>query len=331
MKEFDDYDVKYPFLVMDIMDYFDISNGNIKEKSVLNFCEQYAKNHGIEMSEMQPSIIVKICDRLYSHDQLSLVSRNGIDGCGNNYLFVMKDKKQWDLLEKYMVNYYNSLVYGFEYIYRTYQKIVLPLVAYQNDEPHVGTCFRWKNGIVTARHCLTDGDKIAIKGYSADTLNNAKIFVSKNSNIDVAYILTNEETKIFSDEAHVLDEVLVMGYPVIPRFFDFCTAEKATISTISDRMTPSRGNVVAMANEIFTQNITKLMLITAKIRGGNSGGPVINKYGCVIGVSFSDAKGEGAIYDDLGYGIACPISVLEDIVKEKETLEVIFTDFPMQK
>lgn len=328
MKEFDDYDVKYPFLVMDIMDYFDISNGNIKEKSVLNFCEQYAKNHGIEMSEMQPSIIVKICDRLYSHDQLSLVSRNGIDGYGNNYLFVMRDKKQWNLLREYMVSYYNSLVYGFEYIYRIYKKIVLPLIAYNGDEPHIGTCFRWQEGIVTARHCLTDGDRIAIKGYSADILSNAKIYVSKNPNIDVAYILTNEETKIFSDEAHVLDEVLVMGYPVIPRFFDFCTAEKAMISTISDRMTPSRGCITAIANEMFTQSITKLMLITAKIRGGNSGGPVINKYGCVVGVSFSDAIGEGAIYDDLGYGIACPISVLDGIIKEQEVLNVSFTDFP---
>ena len=61
------------------------------------------------------------------------------------------------------------------------------------------------------------------------------------------------------------------------------------------------------------------MLITAKIRGGNSGGPVISEDGSIIGVAcqtpyYDDNIGD---YDDLGYGIAVPIKYLLEILQQK--------------
>ena len=45
MKEFNDYDRKYPNLVMDILDYFKIESG-IDNKSVLKFCTMHGKKDG---------------------------------------------------------------------------------------------------------------------------------------------------------------------------------------------------------------------------------------------------------------------------------------------
>ena len=325
MKEFRDYDVQYPNLIVDILEYFNASQGDKPEKkNIKEFCDKYSKKG----NKVQYDTIVKICDILYHNNILILIKTTGpMDMC-SVYLFYITDMNRWNTYKDYYIHYYNSLVYGFEYIYRAYKDIVLPIIAYKDGVPHMGSCFKCNKGIMTARHCLTDGETISIRGYTAEQLNRAVVYVSKNPNVDIAYIYTNEVTKIFTDKPHVLDEVLVMGYPMIPRFLDFCTAEKATISTIADlRMTPSRGSITAIADEIFTKDITELMLITAKIKGGNSGGPVINKTGCVVGVSFSDPKGEGYSYDDLGYGIACPISVLDSIVEDGETLDVKFVDF----
>ena len=331
MNEFLDYDNRFPHLVVDILEYFDINNGKpIAQKSVMDFCTIISKKYipATQNEMIQPEIVVKICERLHQENKLSIIHRGGSLNINNNYGFVINDKCVWNNHIKYITHYYNCLVYGFEYIYKVYKNMVLPIVAYKGDMPHIGSCFKYATGIVTARHCLTDGDRFAIKGYSAEELYSAQIYVSENPNIDIAFIDTKNSVDIFCSEPHILDDVLVMGYPMIPRFLDFCTAEKATISTIADlRMTPSRGSIVAMADELFTKNITKLMLITARIRGGNSGGPVINKYGLVVGVSFSDAKGEGNSYDDLGYGIACPMSVLDKIIAEKNLLKVRFVDF----
>lgn len=126
----------------------------------------------------------------------------------------------------------------------------------------------------------------------------------------------------------MLDEVLVIGFPNIPKFLNFLTSEKATISSLAQhRMTPTRGSVTAMAKEMFTHNDIQLMLITAKIKGGNSGGPIINKKGCVVGVAFGDPQSEGDSYDNLGYGIGVPISILSNIITDNNTLKINFVDF----
>ena len=109
-----------------------------------------------------------------------------------------------------------------------------------------------------------------------------------------------------------------MGYPKIPAFTDFLTAEKGTISSKAEsRLTPTKGAVAAFGDNYLSG--AELMLITARIRGGNSGGPVINEDGSIIGIAcqtpyYDDEIGD---YDDLGYGIAVPIKYLQEVLEEK--------------
>lgn len=138
---------------------------------------------------------------------------------------------------------------------------------------NMGTGFKFLDGIITAKHCITDARNLMIKGYNADELSGKNIYIAENDDTDIAFIETRTEAnpQIYADEGEVLQEVLVMGYPRIPSFTDFLTAELATISSKAEaRITPSKGKIAAFGNQYL--NKIEAMLITAKICGGNSGG-----------------------------------------------------------
>lgn len=321
MNIYRNYDKLYPELIVDIIDYFTLDK-NINNKSIQEFCLNY-KTSNQSNDYIQPEVVAKICDKLVEYNIVSCIYRNGLMSLENKYATT----KKIDNRERYKLNFLlSSIVYGFEYIYRHYKDKVLPIVAEKEGDKFMGTVFRCSNGLVTARHCIEGHDSYMIKGYTAQQLQSAPIFVSENPAIDIAYIHTDEPLEVYCDTPKVLDEVLVMGYPKVAAFLNFLTAEKATISTmVKARMTPSRGSIAAMAKTIWTGE-QNLMLITAKIKGGNSGGPIISNRGCVVGVAFADPSAEGS-YDEIGYGVGMPIQVLNDIIAEGRTMSVNFIDW----
>ena len=320
-KYFDDYDKKYPNIVVEILEYFDLQNqtpDHTKDKTILKFCEQHKQEKNYIY---QPQIVSRICKRLCDKGQMECLRSEGGLGINDNFLFICGKteffKNNRDLL-KY---YYNSMIYGFDYIYDLYKGLVVPLVWEKEDNSYsAGTGFKFMNGIVTAKHCVTDPKNLQIKGYKATDLEGKPVFISDNNGVDIAFIETGDIANplLFTDVGEIMQEVLVMGYPKIPAFTDFLTAEKATISSkASSRITPTLGAISAYGYE-YLANI-EAMLITARIRGGNSGGPVINENGCLVGIAchIPDCNRENGDYDDLGYGIAVPVKYLLDIIERK--------------
>lgn len=325
MKEYNDYDLRYPQLIMQIIEYFRLGSG-INKHSILDFCQINCDPISKEII-YQPAIVNKICQKLCHKNIMSLIKSDGKLGLHNNYMVVIRDESFFETEKKKLELSFNSLVYGFEYIYNLYKNIVVPLVWERNDGTYsAGTGFKMFGGIVTAKHCITDPQNLSIKGYSADELEKSKIYVSTNPNLDIAFIDVNKKDTIdvFIDNGKVLQEVLVLGYPKIPAFTEFLTAEKATISSKAiSRLTPTKGAIAAFGKNYLSR--AELMLITAKIRGGNSGGPVISEEGCIVGVSCQIPyyEGKNDDYDDLGYGIVVPIKYLMEIINRKqETIDV---------
>lgn len=322
MKEFLDYDIDFPELVYDIVDYFRAGNTirEAKSKSVVDYSVNSRFNKGLPgHTIIQPDIVLSICETLTKRRVLTCI-RTGTTGMDANYIFLTKDESRFLTNKSFYVFYLNCVTYGFRYIYSAFRDKVLPVIVKKDGEVMMGTCFRFLDGIVTARHCL-DADFVSIPGYSKEQLLQSKVTVSNDKDIDLAYIALGEPSGLYSDEAHVLDDVLVMGYPRIPMFLDFCAGECATISSI-----PSRGSIASLADQYISRKAGPLMLVTARIRGGNSGGPIINAQGAIVGVAFSEPLSEGN-YDKMGYGVAYPISVLYDVLEKDNTIiSVSFVD-----
>ncbi len=314
--------IQFPNLVIDVLNYFSTSNRNIepKNKSIFNFVNSNLLPNG--QVKYQPYMIEYICDRLCDSGIIECVrSAKGLSH-GSNYLYTPGSPEFFQINKDYLLYYFNSLVYGFDYIYQAFKDNVIPIIGKDsNGNLTMGTCFRFANGLLTAKHCILDLSDISINGYSSEKLNNSHIYVSSNDNLDIAFIDINEPINsiICGEDAHVLDEILVMGFPKIPTFTDFLTAELATISSKATvRLTPTKGYVAAQGKEFLSK--VETLLITAKIKGGNSGGPVINGVGSIVGVAcqipyYGNEIGD---YDDMGYGVALPIKYAEDIVKNKE-------------
>ena len=327
MNDFQEYGVKYPDLVVQILEFFALRNDDAPDRTVGDFCGQFKVMAGEQA--LQPVVVSRICDRLCEMRKMVCTSKKGYMGLWDTYYAKPLDQA---VVEKYriaMADQLNCRVFGFEYICRHYKERTLPIVVEKEKGPSMGTCFKIYDGLATARHCLMGRGPVSIRGYKTKQLEKCQVFVSHNPDIDVAFIKTGDPWIYNKAEPQVLDNVLVMGYPRVPMFFDFCAGEKANVSAMADlRLTPTRGAVAAEGEVYFSRNHPKVMLITARIRGGNSGGPVINEDGYVVGIATGMPEGEGLSNDDVGYGMAYPIQVLDAVIKENNTIQVDFMDFP---
>lgn len=300
-------------------------------KKVWNFCSHYQKKFETK-DYPQPRIVAKMCDSLCENGVMSVMFRGGIDNADNSYHSVIRNN---DVIETpYLQAYYKKklsyLAFGFKYIYEDFKKYVLPIV-YTNSkgDRSLGTGFLYSNGLITARHCIEGASKISIKGILSSELRKADFKIPTNDYLDLLYIRFENQipdTLMFSEEANILDEVMTLGYPKIPGYHCLITAENATVAA---RYTTSVGQIATEAEEIWTRE--KLFLITAKIKGGNSGGPVISKTGSIVGVSVSLSQGEGD-YDNLGYGTVIPVKFVDDLLASEsnnylETSKIEFEDF----
>lgn len=321
-----------PDLIMKLMLYFSPKYKDeggrtlpTNDKSIINFLDRHYKSeqNGYTLNGFD---IIKICNILKEKGMLLSARSDGSLGLSNNYISDLKNLKDSPM----QINMLNSIVYGFEYIYEKNKDMVIPLAWDKgNGDSSIGTAFKYRNGIATAKHCLTDVNNLMIKGFTADELNSSHVYIHQNDGVDVAFIELGSELNynVFPEDGKVLDEVLVMGYPKIAAFTDMITAEKTSIAAKADaRQTTTTGSIVSFGTQYLMK--CEMMLITAKISGGNSGGPVINDKGSLVGITSCLSEGEGD-YDNLGYGVVAPVKYLMDILsKDGERKELpIETDF----
>jgi serine protease Do len=111
-------------------------------------------------------------------------------------------------------------------------------------------------------------------------------------------------------EAQILDDVLTMGCPTVPGFDQMFITETAQIAA---ELKSTVGHVVAQ-ERAYLGNLPYL-LISARVKGGNSGGLVIGREGKVVGVVAQlPAEAEGRL-DMLGYGVVVPTSILKQLLQ----------------
>ena len=325
---FDNYGLKYPNLIRDILLFFSFEGKGITKttlqdkRSVLDFCSHTGVKNGTSTKFVYDvSIIYKICQKLadlgYLLETHKEIISTGPDLGASHYYIANVNSKS--LVYPQVQLCINSQIFGFEYIYNYYRGFTKPLIFESNGEIRMGTAFEMFGGIFTARHCIENMNNLMILGHSGNDLNNAPIYIHQNLKIDVAFIdLKNNAPKFsYFDDGKVLQEVIVMGYPKVPTFHEFLTVEKANISSIKSRESVLIGEIAAFGKQYISGS--EKMLITAKVAPGNSGSPVINSYGGVVGIVTENVESQDA-YDFVGYGVCETSKVMLEIVINKNNI-----------
>lgn len=176
-----------------------------------------------------------------------------------------------------------------------------------------GTGFALKEGyIVTNYHVIEGAKSISIQGVNGDFNNsfNATIIGSDKNN-DLALLKITDSSfvdfgiipyAITSTTSDVGEEIFVLGYPLI--------------STMGDEIKLTTGII---SSKTGFQGDVALYQISAPIQPGNSGGPLFDKKGNIIGIV--SAKHAGA--ENVGYAIKT--SYLRNLIESCASPSIIPT------
>ena len=196
-------------------------------------------------------------------------------------------------------------------VYAAVNPATVLVVAQQNEKASLGTgiIMTGDGYVITNAHVISGGAECWVvldTGMSYDAL-----LVGYDADEDIAVLkLVDAEglpTAEFgnSDLAEVGDQVYAIGNPL----------------GIELRCTMTEGILSAINRDVQLEGRTlNVLQTTAALNNGNSGGPLINRYGQVIGVNTLKMSGNGGVSEATveGLGFALPLSnvcyVVNDII-----------------
>lgn len=228
---------------------------------------------------------------------------------------------------------YEFIIYGFHKIYERFKNSIKTIINLAPDGKYsIGTGFLIEyNGnkcMVTIKHCIEVAGTIMIFDNANNIVLPSKIYFPKKSdfygdpgldfqNLDLCILTFPEafyEGHLLSlGSPQILDDILVLGYPPTGLFDSsadlnnaLIISEKATIAHQYLKGTKGQnagsGKLPSTALDYF--------LVSARVKGGNSGGPVINGQGKVVGmisqVPLDESSSASDKIDSMGFGFACP-------------------------
>lgn len=160
--------------------------------------------------------------------------------------------------------------------------------------------------IVTNYHVVQGADKIQV-GFSNNASYSAKL-VGSDPSTDLAVLKVSAPSRALtplplgnSDRVQVGDEVVAIGNP----FGLDRTATAGIISAIQRKITAPNGF-----------SIDHALQTDAPVNHGNSGGPLINAHGSVVGVNSQIETGTNGGDGNVGIAFAIPSNTVKDVVAQ---------------
>lgn len=155
-----------------------------------------------------------------------------------------------------------------EEIYELCKKSTVEINAITDYGESIGSGFYIDKGmIVTNYHVIEGAEKIIVKDYDEETVE-IKTIIGFDKKLDLAILATDKENAplvISQDKVAVGQDVYAIGSP------------------FGLTATMTKGMVTSASRKLSDNNVDYIQ-IDAPVSKGNSGGPLINKYGEVIGI-----------------------------------------------
>lgn len=307
----------------------------IKAREECFFKDKYGETN---MNVSQSNYLSTICKKMVEDGLLINLNPSSISPTTDKY-FVQLRPANFEypkLFEKQLAyGYYDFAYNGFPFIREYFFESIVPIVGInKKGDIDIGTAYYiGDNMFVTAAHCVLDLSRFALQYQDGNQIKVSSVMFSDNNSIDLAIIKADEEirlTPFMLGDPNILDEVLVMGYPPIPGMDAVLISETGSVSTfIPPAQKASAGQVVAETKSYLSP--MDYFMINCRVKGGNSGGPVINEHGLVIGTVVSlvyDSQGgsDGGRYDIMGFGTCLSSKYILNVQQDGVTQEVEIND-----
>ena len=185
-----------------------------------------------------------------------------------------------------------NIVAGWQYIIDVYSNSVVKIEhEHSNGDFSIGTGFYFAAGntefvkplIITNRHVLEAAKSIKVYSKNDELIKFREIITDQKR--DLGFILLENQLSIpifnFNPARDILEEILTIGYPSIPM-------------TKKAYQTYHKGELNSFVED-FSDN--QLFLFSAKTSSGNSGSPIIDRFGMVIGIVTEELFEQDKFYE----------------------------------
>ncbi len=278
--------------------------GYLSVNDFLFYESSFTNQKGIPVSIVE-IILKKLCQELILFEQQLL-------GFGHNMPYSLNEELTQFLYSRGLLK---NVIFGFSYIVQNYQNSVFKIVVTTDSgDPSLGTGFlfncqtvegkKWSI-IITNEHVAKYHNELAVHHKEGQIETWKEIILSENS--DLAAIILNSFVNLpsfhlFSDPK-ILDDIVTVGYPPIP--------------TANDRyQLVHKGEINCFLTNYWNHNY---FLFSARTSPGNSGGPVINSMGMVVGIVTQQLFEPGSFEEkgQLPYFAAVPSTKILEFLNEQ--------------
>lgn len=339
--------------VKEIYDFFQKNTGaDCSASSLMDFfetvpCFKVCTKDSSGLSSMNMSLAMeylKICEKMCDDFLLLRVKEPSVIGIDGQYIAVHSVNSSDPAVFRHEIDYgkYDFKYRGFPYTRDTFQNSVLPIVGINRKTQceDLGTAYYiGDNYFVTAAHCVKGLTHFNLLLPDNSPLVLKEVWYAKGENIDDYDLAVLHTDKVPNDiksfelnDPNVLDDVLTMGYPPIPGLNPVLISEKASVASyVKGRQKSSTGQIVAQTDSYLSK--LDFFIISARVKGGNSGCPVISNDGYVVGTVFQipfDSKHSSnpdeERYDIMGYGVCLPSKYTRQLMDNPEIHPLKFNE-----